>query len=115
MSTEHTYDQSALRLIGLGLKFDLTTFKCRIFVSALGCSSFKDRQERLLHVSTSLRGRGVSCTLFCRRQAHDGSPHALGEVLCASGEKLYLAKKEVAFRVNEEYAVLEVFRLEMRN
>jgi hypothetical protein len=66
-------------------------------------------------VSTSLRGLEVSCTLFCRWHAHDGSPGTLEEVFCGSGEKSYLAKKEVASRVNEEYAVLEVFRLEMRN
>ena len=54
-------------------------------------------------------------TLFCKRQVHDGSPSTLEEALRASGEKLYLAKKETASKVKDAYAVLEVLRLEMRN
>jgi hypothetical protein len=47
MPTEHTDDQPALCLVGLGLKFDLAAFECRVLLLALGNSSFENRQERL--------------------------------------------------------------------
>lgn len=54
MSAEHTDNQSAFRLIRLGVEVDLTAFKCRILVLALGDSSLENRQKRLL-----LRKHGV--------------------------------------------------------